>query len=427
MLTVIDDDEEDETTTNPRCGGRPKNIPHDVPLSDTTMTLPAPADVTRQRIVGQSASVDRVRQRRKRRHRVAATTSELSLPRNENEITSCGIDASSHPELDDPGTDITNNPTSLSRAVYGSYEGGSRPWTDNEWCECSSCHSPDVVSLPTTCFITDPVADCSPNGVRGVRSTCKRCAGCANVKLQCLSPTLLDSSGVCSAPTNASSSGLALPIAGAASIAEVPKVRLKVVYYHNRFVAVPVNTPHLPPTVPNRASVQRASATVTSTAVSTSSIEPVNKTSSVSSVPSSILVPIVMPQCPSSSLSGIVPDLGNQRQIDSRQLPNASPDIAADHMQSQRHQQRPAKTWLRRIIDCLEDRDADDDLSKDGGVNRQMRQRSRRRTSEAVNHHSLAFDALVKMINWCFLIIGILLFIGVIGVIVYTSIGKGFH
>jgi len=414
MPTVLDEDEETTTTpTTTTCGGsRPEAVPSD----DATSSYAA--DSTRSRIVGQSATVDRVKQKRKRRHRVAATTSETALSRREDETTprdSHG--ASPRPPRPDDGSgsaDVNNTGGLLSPAVYGSCGGASpRPWTDNEWCECSSCHSVEVVSLPASCYATDRAsAAVSPSGVGGVRSNCKRCAGCAAVNPQCLSSgsaTAIDPSGASLAPTISSSSGL---VQTGSVTAEVPKVRLKVVYYHNRFVAVPVNSPPLP-----------QAHKVAPPAASTSTANPVTMASSVGSVPSSVVVPIVMPQCPTCSLSGIVPDMENRRPIDSRPLPNPSSEVTiSDREQSHGEQQRTTRTLLRRIIDCLEDRD--DKLSKDDSVNRPRRRRSRRRTSGTANPHSPAFDTLVKIINWCFLIIGLLLFLGVIAVIIYTAIGN---
>jgi hypothetical protein len=391
--------------------------------------------------VRRAATVDHVEHRRKRKHQPPATGSSASTPQHEYDppFESAAVSDFSAAVTFGDVTAVD----SVSSRTGDIADSVQRRADDNDWCECSSCHCQDKASHQTSAD-SDVNSVTNRGGNNGIRSGCKRCTGCAVVDRKCLSSTSFGSPVVCLAPTEVVSTGQQHAVASGPSLvsSEVQKVRLKVVYYHNRFVAVPVNSPPLPPPSTSRTDMHSASSAVTS-----STSDPNQAAAAAAGcLPTSVEVPIIIPSC--SSLSGTAADIATDQQsvsFDLRPLPNSSQDVAVSAVggmdasknlrkqhQRRRQQQQPT-TMLRRIIKCLEDRDAnagdDDDDDVDGtsvkssnGDKRRRRRRRRRRDNDG--NRSAAFEAFVKTINVCFLMTGIFLLLGVVAVIVYTSIGK---
>lgn len=391
--------------------------------------------------VRRAATVDRVEHRRKRRHHPPATGSSASTPRLEYEPPSetsvvCDLLSAAATVGDVTAIGTMTSPTDdVDDRVQ-------RQADDNDWCECSNCHCQDKASRQTS-GDDDRQSLTSQGGNQGIRSECKRCTGCAVVDRKCLSSTSFGSPVVCIAPTDVASSGSQQACASGPNpvSAEVQKVRLKVVYYHNRFVAIPVNSPPLlPPSSTSRTDTHSASS-----ALSSSISDPTAAAAAAGCLPTSVVLPIILPS--GSSLPGTAADTVTDHRsvsLDIRPLPNSSQDVAVGGVDAskslrtqhlcRRQQQQPA-TMLRRIIKCLEDRDAnahdnedDDDIDNGTSVKSKIgdkkRKRRRRRRRNADENRSAAFEAFVKTINVCFLMTGILLLLGVVAVIVYTSIGE---
>lgn len=222
-----------------------------------------------------------------------------------------------------------------------------------------------------------------------------------------------------------------------------PKVRLKIVYYQNRFVAVPVSPGSAPQSI------------IPVPSTSTTTMPSQQTTTGAVPLPSSVEVPLI---AVSSSSSLPLSSPANQHRLldssystasTSSPRPTASRTASVDRPSpaSPRPQRQLTATekdsprFVTRLVECLQDRDPDPvpnstdipspvvDHVDERVLGHERTVRSGRSNGRGAGggveeRGGASFDLLVKTINLCFLATGIILFVSVVVVIIYTTIGK---